>query len=37
MCAYCHHVLEEALDENEMYDIEVQGLTELVAEYLDES
>jgi Fe-S oxidoreductase len=37
ICAYCHHTLEESLDENEMYDIEVQGLTELIAEYLDES
>ena len=37
MCAYCHHILEEALDVNEMYDIEVQSLTELVAEHLDES
>ncbi|MBT6095816.1 MAG: (Fe-S)-binding protein [Rhodospirillaceae bacterium] len=35
MCAYCHHTLEDALEEYNM-DIEVAGLTELVAEYLDD-
>ena len=35
MCAFCHHTLEGQLEDNEM-DIEVQGLTELLAEYLDE-
>ncbi len=35
MCAYCHHTLEEQLDEHGM-DIEVAGLTELIAEYLDD-
>ena len=37
MCAYCHHIMEDALDKNEMYDIEVQSITEMVAEYLDVS
>ncbi|MBZ0129614.1 MAG: (Fe-S)-binding protein [Rhodobacteraceae bacterium] len=35
MCAYCHHTLEEQLEEHNM-DIEVQGLTELIGEYLDD-
>lgn len=35
MCAYCHHTLEEVMDEYDM-DWEIQGLTELVAEYLDD-
>lgn len=35
MCAYCHHTLEEQLDAHNM-EIEVAGLTELIAEYLDE-
>ena len=35
MCAFCHHALEGQLEDNDM-DIEVQGLTELMAEYLDE-
>jgi len=35
MCAYCHHTLEEMLEEYDM-DLEVQGLTDLVAEYLDD-
>ncbi len=35
MCAFCHHTLEAQLDDNNM-DIEVQGLTELMAEYLDD-
>lgn len=35
MCAYCHHTLEEVMDEFGM-DWEVQGLTELVADYLDD-
>lgn len=35
MCAYCHHTLEEQLEEHNM-EIEVTGLTELVAEYLDD-
>ena len=37
MCAYCHHVLEDALYENDMEDLEVASLTEMVADYLDES
>lgn len=35
MCAYCHHTLEEQLDEHDM-DLEVVGLTDLLAEYLDD-
>ena len=35
LCAYCHHTLEESLDENDMA-LEVLSLTELVAEYLEE-
>lgn len=35
MCAFCHHTLENALEDNDM-DIEVAGLTELMAEYLDD-
>ena len=35
MCAYCHHTIEDALDEHDM-DLEVVSLTELVAEYLDD-
>lgn len=36
MCAYCHHTLEEQLEEHGMEEIEVQGLTELMADYLDD-
>ncbi len=35
MCAFCHHTLEDQLDLHGM-DIEVAGLTELLAEYLDD-
>ncbi len=35
MCAYCHHTLDNVLEEFNM-DLEVMGLTELVAEYLDD-
>lgn len=35
ICAYCHHTLEEGLEEYEM-DIEVKSLTELIADYLDD-
>ena len=35
MCAYCHHTLEEGLEEYDM-DIPVKSLTELLAEYLEE-
>ncbi|PHS78445.1 MAG: heterodisulfide reductase [Rhodospirillaceae bacterium] len=35
MCAYCHHTLDNVLEEFNM-DQEVMGLTELVAEYLDD-
>ncbi|RME16069.1 MAG: (Fe-S)-binding protein [Alphaproteobacteria bacterium] len=36
MCAYCHHTLEEQLEEHGMEELEVEGLTELLAEYLDD-
>ena len=35
MCAYCHHTLDNVLEEFNM-DQEVMGLTELVAQYLDD-
>ena len=35
MFAFCHHTLENALEDNDM-DIEVAGLTEMMAEYLDD-
>ncbi|MDV7145424.1 (Fe-S)-binding protein [Tropicimonas sp. TH_r6] len=35
MCAFCHHTLENALEDNDM-DIEVAGLTEMMAEYLED-
>lgn len=34
MCAYCHHTIEDALEDNDM-DIEVVSLTELMADYLE--
>ena len=35
-CANCRNILEEGIEHNNM-DVEVIGLTELVAEYLDQS
>ena len=35
MCAYCHHTIEEALEDHDM-DMEVVSLTELVGSYLDD-
>ncbi len=35
MCAYCHHTLDEQLEAHGM-ETEVLGLTELIAEYLDD-
>ncbi|WP_241546882.1 heterodisulfide reductase-related iron-sulfur binding cluster [Thiohalobacter thiocyanaticus] len=35
-CSNCRNMLEEGLEENHMEDIEVVGLTELLAEYLPE-
>jgi Fe-S oxidoreductase len=35
MCAFCHHTLELQLEAHNM-DIEVVGLTEMMAEYLDD-
>lgn len=36
MCAFCHSTLEGQLADRDMDDIEVLGLTEMMAEYLDE-
>lgn len=35
-CSNCRNMLEEGLEENHMEDIEVVGLTEMLAEYLPE-
>lgn len=35
MCAYCHHTLDNVFEEFDI-ELEVLGLTELVAEYLDD-
>jgi Fe-S oxidoreductase len=36
MCAFCHTTLENQLEARNMDDIEVLGLTEMMAEYLDD-
>ena len=36
MCAFCHTTLEDQLEANGMEEIEVLGLTEMMAEYLDD-
>jgi Fe-S oxidoreductase len=36
MCAFCHSTLEDQLEAVEMDDIEVAGLTEMMAEYLED-
>jgi len=36
MCAFCHSTLEDQLEKNNMDEIEVLGLTEMMAEYLDD-
>lgn len=36
MCAFCHSTLEDQLDANGMDEIEVLGLTEMMAEYLED-
>ena len=36
MCAFCHTTLEDQLESHGMEDIEVLGLTEMMAEYLDD-
>ena len=36
MCAFCHTTLEDQLEKRNMDDIEVLGLTEMMAEYLDD-
>ena len=35
MCAYCHHTIEGALEDNDI-EMDVVSLTELVAKYLDD-
>jgi Fe-S oxidoreductase len=36
-CSNCRHMLEDGLEDNEMHDIELLGITELVAEHLVEA
>ena len=35
-CSNCRHMLEDGLEDNEMYDIELLGMTELIADHLVE-
>ena len=35
-CSNCRHMLEDGLEENEMHDIELLGITELIADHLVE-
>jgi Fe-S oxidoreductase len=35
-CSNCRHMLEDGLEENEMHDIELLGITELIADHLAE-
>ena len=35
-CSNCRHMLEDGLEGNEMYDIELLGITELIADHLVE-
>ena len=35
-CSNCRHMLEDGLEENEMYDVELLGITELIADHLVE-
>ena len=35
-CSNCRHMLEDGLEENDMHDIELLGITELVADHLVE-
>jgi Fe-S oxidoreductase len=35
-CSNCRHMLEDGLEDNEMYDIELLGITELIADHLAE-
>ena len=35
-CSNCRHMLEDGLEDNEMYDIELLGITELIADQLAE-
>jgi Fe-S oxidoreductase len=33
-CSNCRHMLEDGLEDNDMHDIELIGITELIAEHL---
>ena len=35
-CSNCRHMLEDGLEENDMHDIELLGITELIADHLAE-
>ena len=35
-CSNCRHMLEDGLEENDMHDIELLGITELIADHLVE-
>ena len=35
-CSNCRHMLEDGLEDNDMYDIELLGMTELIADHLVE-
>lgn len=35
-CSNCRHMLEDGLEHNDMWDVELLGITELIAEHLDE-
>ncbi|MCK5359714.1 MAG: (Fe-S)-binding protein, partial [Gammaproteobacteria bacterium] len=35
-CSNCRHMLEDGLEHNDMWDIELLGITELIADHLDE-
>ncbi len=36
-CGNCRHMLEDGLEDNEMHDIELHGITELIADHVVES
>jgi len=35
-CSNCRHMLEDGLEDNDMHDIELLGITELIADHLVE-
>jgi Fe-S oxidoreductase len=35
-CSNCRHMLEDGLEHNDMWDVELLGITELIADHLDE-